>query len=60
MNLNSFKSIYFLGIGGIGMSALAYYFYNLGLSIGGYDKTQSQLTDSLVSKGIEIIFRDKS
>ena len=58
MNLNSFKSIYFLGIGGIGMSALADYFYNQGLIIGGYDKTQSQLTDSLVSKGIEIIFRD--
>lgn len=50
--------IYFLGIGGIGMSALARHFNNMGLKVGGYDKTPTQLTDKLQEEGIYITFDD--
>ncbi|MFM8244157.1 MAG: Mur ligase domain-containing protein, partial [Crocinitomicaceae bacterium] len=43
-SLTKFSSVYFIGIGGIGMSALARYFMGLGKSVGGYDKTSSELT----------------
>ena len=52
MNLDSIRKIYFIGIGGIGMSALAKYFFNKNLIISGYDKTQTNITDSLISLGI--------
>ena len=42
---NQYTSVYFLGIGGIGMSALARYFNYHGLKVGGYDKTQSALIE---------------
>ena len=58
--LESFKNIYFLGIGGIGMSALARYFKLMGFVVKGYDKTPSALTDTLVTEGIEIHFEDLS
>ncbi|MBQ5452591.1 MAG: UDP-N-acetylmuramate--L-alanine ligase [Bacteroidales bacterium] len=50
--------IYFLGIGGIGMSALARYFNLLGKKVYGYDLTPSALTQSLESEGIEIVYND--
>ncbi len=57
-SLSEIKSIYFIGIGGIGMSALARYFNNRGVKISGYDKTPSQLTDELQAEGIKIHFEE--
>ena len=52
------KKAYFLGIGGIGMSALARYFQCLGVQIFGYDRSQTELTKKLVSEGMEISYHD--
>ncbi|MCE3296330.1 MAG: UDP-N-acetylmuramate--L-alanine ligase [Crocinitomicaceae bacterium] len=57
-DLNTYKNIYFLGIGGIGMSALARYFNERKFTVGGYDKTPSPLTDELEKEGIAIHFED--
>lgn len=59
INLSSFENAYFLGIGGIGMSALARYFKSLGWNVAGYDKTPSPLTNSLQNEGIEVHFDDR-
>jgi UDP-N-acetylmuramate--alanine ligase len=56
--LDQIRKIYFLGIGGIGMSALARYFQAKGREIHGYDKTPSVLTDELMNKGMVIHFND--
>lgn len=56
--LETYKNIYFLGIGGIGMSALARYFNLKGLQVGGYDKTPSPLTNALEKEGISVHFED--
>ena len=53
------NSIFFLGIGGIGMSALARWFKQEGYAVGGYDKTPSPLTDALVEEGMQVIFADE-
>ena len=58
MNLNSIHNIYFIGIGGIGMSALAHYFHANNKSVAGYDKTQTEITDGLVALGIAVHFED--
>jgi UDP-N-acetylmuramate--alanine ligase len=58
MNLNQIHNVYFIGIGGIGMSALARYFKNIGKSVAGYDKTETELTQELQQSGIEIHFED--
>lgn len=58
INLSTYKLIYFLGIGGIGMSALARYFKSKGFVVNGYDRTQTQLTDKLVDEGIGVHFQD--
>jgi len=58
MNLEKYHHIYFIGIGGIGMSALARYFKSRGCSVEGYDKTPSRLTDSLQKEGINVHFID--
>src|SRR5690606_17240416 len=58
MNLNQIHSVYFIGIGGIGMSALARYFMYLGKNVAGYDKTRTQLTDELETLGMNIHFDD--
>ncbi|MBW3517790.1 UDP-N-acetylmuramate--L-alanine ligase [Flavobacterium sp. NKUCC04_CG] len=58
MDINKIKSVYFIGIGGIGMSALARYFKNIGKQVAGYDKTPTQLTDELIEAGIAIHFND--
>jgi len=56
--LSEIKKVYLLGIGGIGMSALARYFNTLGAQVSGYDKTQTQLTNELVAEGIAVSFDD--
>lgn len=58
IKLETYKNIYFLGIGGIGMSALARYFHTQGYQIAGYDKTPSPLTDQLLAEGIPVHFED--
>ena len=58
MNLNQIHNVYFIGIGGIGMNALARYFQNIGKNISGYDKTPTQLTDELMAIGLAIHFED--
>jgi len=57
-NLSNIQRIYFLGIGGIGMSALARYFNLHGKVVTGYDKTRTALTDELEKEGIKITFED--
>ena len=52
------KNVYLLGIGGIGMSALARYFNNQGCKVSGYDRTETKLTKALVSEGIDIHYID--
>ena len=56
--LDHISHIYFLGIGGIGMSALARYFQAAGKKVAGYDKTPSQITKSLEELGIVISYQD--
>ena len=56
--MNTYKNYYFLGIGGIGMSAIARYFNNAGYSVSGYDKTPSALTARLEEEGIRIHYDD--
>ena len=58
MNLNQIHNVYFIGIGGIGMSALARYFKNIGKNVSGYDKTPTMLTDELIDDGMAIHFED--
>ena len=52
------KAVYFVGIGGIGMSAIARYFLNQGIFVGGYDRTPSPLTHALESEGAQIHYTD--
>lgn len=58
MNLKHLNSVYFIGIGGIGMSALARYFVAQGLTVGGYDKTQTDITNALEDLDVSIHFED--
>ena len=58
MNINDIKSVYFVGAGGIGMSAIARYFLNKGLIVGGYDKTPSELTRQLEKEGMLIHYEE--
>ena len=58
MDINKISAVYFLGIGGIGMSALARYFNEKGIKVSGYDKTETPLTDKLIAEGIQIHFVD--
>jgi UDP-N-acetylmuramate--alanine ligase len=55
----SVSSIYFIGIGGIGMSALARYFHSKGVRVSGYDKTPSSLTKELEQEGMTIHYEEK-
>jgi UDP-N-acetylmuramate--alanine ligase len=59
MKLDQYDSIYFLGIGGIGMSAIARWFKHKGLRVAGYDRTPTPLTHELIEEGMEIHFEDK-
>jgi len=58
MELKDIKSVYFVGAGGIGMSAIARYFISKGLVVGGYDKTPSALTKRLESEGMLIHYEE--
>ena len=58
MNLKNIHNIYFIGIGGIGMSALARYFHVHNFYVCGYDKTETTITKSLEELGILIHYRD--
>lgn len=58
MKFEDIHIIYFLGIGGIGMSALARHFNQMGKKVGGYDKTSTQLAKQLIEEGIYITFED--
>jgi len=58
MNLSQIHNVYFIGIGGIGMSALARYFKTIGKNVAGYDKTPTSLTYQLIESGIAIHFED--
>ena len=58
MNLKEIHNIYLIGIGGIGMSALARYFHHLGKQVAGYDKTPSKVTSDLQKLGVQIHFDD--
>ena len=56
--LSTYQNFYFVGIGGIGMSALARYFNASGKKVMGYDKTPTKITAALMSEGIDITFDD--
>ena len=58
MNIKDIKSVYFVGAGGIGMSAIARYFLNKGLVVAGYDKTPSELTRQLEKEGMLIHYEE--
>ena len=58
MELKDIKSVYFLGAGGIGMSALVRYFLNEGKFVAGYDRTPSPLTDKLMDEGAHLHFEE--
>ena len=58
MNLKNIHNIYFVGIGGIGMSAIARYFAAQGKNVAGYDKTSSEITNGLKRVGVAIHFTD--
>ncbi len=59
MRIEDFKNIYFIGIGGIGMSAIARYFNSIGKNVFGYDRTPTQLTAELLKEGIGIAFDEE-
>ena len=58
MNVNTLKSVYFIGAGGIGMSALVRYFLSKGMKVAGYDRTPSELTQHLIDEGAQIHYED--
>ncbi len=57
-SIKNIENFYFVGIGGIGMSALARYFNLQGKNVFGYDRTPSKITDSLINEGVSIQFKD--
>ena len=58
MRIKEIHNVYFIGIGGIGMSALARYFSKIGKHVAGYDKTITEITSNLEKNGIQIHFND--
>ncbi len=58
MQIEKLNSVYFLGVGGIGMSALARYFLSQGCAVYGYDKTKTELTEQLEKEGIKIHYQE--
>ena len=58
--MNSYTNIYFIGIGGIGMSAIARYYKFKGCNVSGYDKTPSELTGELIAEGIGVHYEDNT
>jgi UDP-N-acetylmuramate--alanine ligase len=58
INISDIKKAYFIGIGGIGMSALARFFHSRGVAVSGYDKTPTALTEKLVEEGMPVNYVD--
>ena len=58
MEIKDIKSVYFVGIGGIGMSAIARYFLHQGITVGGYDRTPSPLTEKLCEEGAMVHYEE--
>ena len=58
MNKSGMNTVYFLGIGGIGMSALARYYHSRGWTVAGYDRTRSPLTEQMEDEGMAIHYED--
>ena len=58
MNIENIKSVYFVGAGGIGMSALIRYFLSKGKTVAGYDRTPSELTERLIVEGAQIHYEE--
>lgn len=58
MNIETIKSVYFVGAGGIGMSALVRYFLSKGKLVAGYDRTPSPLTECLIAEGAQIHYEE--
>lgn len=58
MNLERIHNVYFVGIGGIGMSAIANYFKSIGKNVAGYDRVPSKITEALQQMGIDVHFED--
>lgn len=58
MDVNTIKSVYFIGAGGIGMSALVRYFLSKGKIVAGYDRTPSELTEKLIEEGADIHYEE--
>ena len=58
MNIETIKSVYFVGAGGIGMSALVRYFLSRGKFVAGYDRTLSELTECLIAEGAQIHYEE--
>lgn len=59
MNIETIKSVYFVGAGGIGMSALVRYFLFKGKVVAGYDRTPTPLTEALIAEGSADTLRRK-
>lgn len=60
IRLDDIRTVYFIGIGGIGMSALARYFLSRGCTVAGYDRTPTQLTRTLEAAGMQIVYREET
>lgn len=60
MKLEHINNVFFIGVGGIGMSALARYFNAIGKNVAGYDKTKTPLCKTLQKEGIDIIYQDNT
>ena len=58
LSVKDIQTVYFIGIGGIGMSALARYFLSLGMQVSGYDKTPTPLTRALEQEGMTIHYKE--
>ena len=56
MNIENINKVFFIGIGGIGMSGLAKYFIEKGISVLGYDREKSFITESLIKLGANVIY----
>lgn len=58
MNIETIQSVYFVGAGGIGMSALVRYFLSKGKVVAGYDRTPTPLTENLIAEGAQIHYEE--
>ena len=58
MEIKDIKAVYFVGAGGIGMSAIARYFIHKGIVVAGYDKTPSELTHQLEREGVILHYKE--